>query len=172
MFTTWDFILILFLCVGAGYGFIFRKGQIVVLFVSSYISFVVINELGSRALQSANQIFKLESYSPYVPFIFKFALFFIFMALLAIWAEYLAASPGKKGIVNLILSGIYGLLLVAMLLSIATFFWSSDEEAQILSTAPLFNYIIQYRIWWFLTPAILMLLSGFMIARKEKKMQG
>lgn len=168
MFSTWDFGLILFLAVGAGYGFIFRKGQIVVLFVSSYISFVVVNELGNKVVNCLSNALNIESYGIWASPALKIGLFVLIMVLLAIWAEYLAASSGKKGMVNLVMSGIYGFLLAAMLLSILSLFLNSELEIQILSFSRLSSYIIDYRMWWFLAPAVLMLISGFILWRKEK----
>lgn len=168
MFSTWDFGLILFLAVGAGYGFIFRKGQIVVLFVSSYISFVVVNELGNKVVNCLNNALNIESYGIWASPVLKIGLFLLIMVLLAIWAEYLAASSGKKGMVNLVISGVYGFLLAAMLLSILSLFLNSELEIQILALSRLSSYIINYRMWWFLAPAVLMLVSGFILWRKEK----
>ena len=168
MFSTWDFGLLLFLAIGIGYGFIFRKGQIVVLFVSSYISFVIVNELGNKVINVLDKSFKVENYGAWVSPGLKVGLFLVIMILLAIWAEYLAASSGKRGMVNLIMSGIYGLLLATMLLAIFSLFLSSELEIQILSFSRLSSYIINYRMWWFLAPAVLMLISGFILSRKEK----
>lgn len=168
MFSTWDFGLILFLAIGIGYGFIFRKGQIVVLFVSSYISFVVVNEVGNKVVYYLNNALNIESYGIWASSALKMGLFLVIMVLLALWAEYLAASSGKKGMVNLVMSGVYGFLLAAMLLSILSLFLNSELEIQILTFSRLSSYIIDYRMWWFLAPAVLMLISGFIIWRKEK----
>ena len=168
MFSTWDFGLILFLAIGVGYGFIFRKGQIVVLFVSSYISFVVVNELGNKVVNYLSSALNIESYGIWASPALKIGLFLVIMVLLAIWAEYLAASSGKKGMVNLVMSGVYGFLLAAMLLSILSLFLNSELEIQILTFSRLSSYIIDYRMWWFLAPAVLMLVSGFILWRKEK----
>ncbi|MFA4880625.1 MAG: hypothetical protein WC650_03300 [Candidatus Doudnabacteria bacterium] len=168
MFSTWDFGLILFLAIGAGYGFIFRKGQIVVLFVSSYISFVVVNEVGNKVVSCLNNALNIESYGIWASPALKIGLFLVVMVLLAIWAEYLAASSGKKGMVNLVMSGVYGFLLAAMLLSILSLFLNSELEIQILTFSRLSSYIIDYRMWWFLAPAVLMLVSGLILWRKEK----
>ena len=168
MLATWDFGLLLFLAIGAGYGFIFRRGQIVVLFVSSYISFVVISELGDKVVGVLEKSLKISHYGVFAPMIAKLILFLIVMVFLAIWAEYLAASSGKRGILNLIFSVIYGLLLAAMLLAIASFFLTPELEIQILALSRLSFYIIQYRTAWLLAPAVLMLISGFAMARKEK----
>lgn len=168
MFSTWDFGLILFLAIGIGYGFIFRKGQIVVLFVSSYISFVVVNEVGNKVVYYLNNALNIESYGIWASSALKMGLFLVIMILLALWAEYLAASSGKKGMVNLVMSGIYGFLLAAMLLSILSLFLNSELEIQILTFSRLSSYIIDYRMWWFLAPAVLMLISGFILWRKEK----
>ncbi len=167
MLEMWDFILLLIIIVGAGYGFIFRKGQIVVLFVSSYISFVVVNELGVKIFKWLDGIAHLTNFGDWAETAFKFGLFFVIMVLLAIWGEYLAASSGKKGMTNLILSGIYGALLALMLLSILSFFLSVDLEMQILALSRFSIYVIDYRMWWFFLPALLMLVSGFFLARKE-----
>lgn len=169
MLGTWDFLLLLFLAIGAGYGLIFRKGQIVVLFVSSYISFVVVSELGVKVFNMLNNAVNIEKYGAWAEALVKILLFFVIMVLLAIWGEYLAASSGKKGMVNLVLSGIYGFLLAAMLLSIVSIFLTSELEIRILTLSQLSPYIINYRMWWFFMPAVLMLVFGFWLARKAKK---
>lgn len=169
MFAIWDFLVILFLAIGVGYGFIFKKGQIVVLFVSSYISFVVVNELGIKVFNILDKIGKISQYGLWVESVVQIALFLVIMVLLAIWGEYLAAVSGKKGIANLVLSGIYGFLLAAMLLSIVSIFLTPELEIQILALSRLSSYIIAYRMWWFFIPAILMLVSGFWISRRKRK---
>jgi len=168
MLATWDFGLLLILAIGAGYGFIFRRGQIVVLFVSSYISFVLVQELGDKAINILEKSFKISNYSVFAAVVAKLVLFLIAMILLAIWAEYLAASSGKRGILNLIFSVIYGFLFGTMLLAIASIFLTPELEIQILALSRLSFYIIQYRALWLLAPAGLMLVSGFAMARKEK----
>lgn len=169
MLSTWDFALILFLLIGTGYGLIFKRGQIVVLFVSSYIGFVVVNELGGKVFKVLNNVAGVSRYGDWAEPGLKVGLFAVIMVLLAIWAEYLAASAGKKGLVNLILAGIYGFALAAMILSIISIFLPLKLEVKILALSRLAPYIINYRMWWFFIPAILMLVSGIVMSRKGKK---
>ncbi len=164
-----DFLIILFLVVGAGYGFIFRKGQIVVLFVSSYISFVVVSELGVKFFSFLDKVARVGQYGAWMESLVKIVLFLIIMVILAIWGEYLSATSGKKGLFNLILSGVYGFLLATMLLSIVSLFLSPELEIKILALSRLSPYIIFYRIWWFFIPAVLMFIFGFWLTKKKKK---
>jgi len=168
MLGIWDFLIILFLVIGTGYGFIFRKGQIVVLFISSYISFVVVSELGVKVFNFLDKTARISQYGSWTESVVKIVLFLAIMVLLAIWGEYLAASSGKKGLFNLIFSGVYGLLFATMLLSIISLFLSLNLEMEVLALSRLSPYIISYRTWWFLLPIALIFISGFWLSRKKK----
>ncbi|MFC1656786.1 hypothetical protein ACFL14_02415 [Patescibacteria group bacterium] len=169
MLPTWDLIITIVFLVISGYNFILQREKVIKLIIAAYIGLALASVWG-EAVQSfladgsLSQDF-LEGETTLSST--KIGIFIIFTILLTVKSEFTQVS-NLKGITSTFILGLYSVL--SSLLIFASIFSFLDESSMnfLLSESNLANFIIKYQLWFFLLPAIFMILGGF-LTKKERK---
>ncbi len=163
---SWDLIILLFFAANVVYGLILRRDSLVILIVSTYISYVatiagggIIFALLSRFLP---KIAASESFVEAVTF-------FVLIILLNLWGEYVAdAFSFGRGGTALLLTALYGVLSAGLIITCLVSFLPQDIQSNLISTSDLLRLLLKFELLWFLVPVLAMIVVGFLGERGRK----
>lgn len=171
MLPTWDLIITIVFLIISGYNFILQREKIIKLIIAAYIGLAIASVWGEAVqhfLAGNNTAVQdlLEGESTLSST--KIGIFIIFTLLLTVKSEFIQVSD-KKSFASPLILGIYSIL--SALLIFASIFSFLDEDSMnfLLTESNLANFIIKYQLWFFLLPAIFMILGGFFKGKERKR---
>jgi len=176
---TWDLFIIVFFGIVIAYSFIVGKDESVKIIVSTYISILAVQALGTLLEQYAipsTSLLKMLGLGMDVPMLsgFKVALFVALVILLAIKGGFAVDYDKESGsVLSTVFTGAFGvgtacLLLVALFTYVSGMplldpgIAASPLIAPIAEQSTLIDVILTYQAVWFALPAILLIVVGFM----------
>lgn len=161
---SWDLIIILFFAANILYGFLLRRDSLVVLIISTYLSYLATVAGGDFFFKAITRILpKLSASQGFV----EAAAFFVIIILLNIWGEYIAdVFTSGRGRSELMLTVLYGVLSAGLIIACFISFLPVGVQEQLVSSSNLLRKILRFEVLWFLLPPFAMIVSGFLGGRK------
>ncbi|MFA7308947.1 MAG: hypothetical protein WC045_02630 [Patescibacteria group bacterium] len=165
---SWDLFISIFFIVAVVFGIALGRERAVAGIVSSFIGLVVANVGGNYLMNymSGNQTTHigntLEIATNTQPFFVKTALFAVIALLLTVKGDFFKnASTAHDGFGSIILGALYSFLNAGFIINAIVTFMQDAGRTELLEQSHLISQVIQYQVWWFVLPAILMIFLGF-----------
>ena len=156
---SWDSILLVFLVVGTGLGFLLRKARIITMCLGIYLAYILASELGiwiTRALRAfLNSDINL--------FYLKLTIFIITVVMLAT-EEYFLNNQVEipVGIKANFEGALYGFMMSGLFLSQVFELMDAARLMETQSSSVIAGYIVANRIFFVVIPIILISITGFL----------
>ena len=165
MFPTWDLVITIVFLVIAGYNFILQRERVVNLIISAYIGLALASVWGislTSFLGSNSSLLTRLTDSDATLSSTQIGIFVIFTLVLTIKSEYAQIPKKSFGLftpVFVVLFSIFSAFLI-----FASVFSFLDERTllSLLEQSNLANLIYRFQLWFFVLPAILMIVTGFL----------
>lgn len=163
---SWDLIILLFFAANIIYGFLLRRDSLVILIVSTYISYVATIAGGSLFSTVINRVLPKTSISESFS---ETIIFFTLIILLNLWGEYGADtfSFGRSG-ASFILTAFYGILSAGLIIASFVSLLPQDIQSNLLANSNILQKVLKLEILWFLLPVLSMIVAGFFGERKAR----
>ena len=165
MFPTWDLVITIVFLVISGYNFILQRERITKLIIAAYIGLAIALIWGGSVVHflgaSSSLAQKLTESEPTMSST-RIGIFVIFTLLLTLKFEYNSVSKKSFGFISPIILILYSVL--AALLILASIFAFLDENTllSLLPQSQLAEFIYHYQLWFFISPAVLLIATGFL----------
>jgi len=156
-----NLVIIFLIAIFIGYSLFLKKDKLIIVILSSYLSFVLVYFLNPKIIDLL-YVFKNH------PDIVKIFLFLFFLIIFCLWAEFMAACPNKKGIIGYFFNIFYGFLTICLILTLLISLVTLSLQEKLFQKADFLAHLYKFKNIWIALPLILMVVNGFLKARKKK----
>lgn len=185
---TWDLFILVFFGIIIAYSFILGKDATLKIILGTYAAALAADAAGnlfgkyfatSKSFLSAMSSLGLGGEKD-AAIIAKVAIFIILIILLTIKGSFtVEAHGGRSGAMRALLTGVYGFLSAALIVSTVLMYVSgisfitgsfSPGAASILAfsgQSPFIQKMLDYYNFWFLAPVVAILIGSFLVGRDE-----
>lgn len=163
---TWDLLISIFFIMGISYGFILQREKILATILAVYVGWAVSNVwakpifglLTGKTLVFEQLWFKTDLTQFHV----QVGIFVIITVLLALKGDFADITRRIGGSSSPIIVFLYSFLNAGLVLSIIFSFMGPKAMAYLSNVSHLAELVIDYKNWWIVAPAIVMIVAGFM----------
>lgn len=163
---TWDLLISIFFIMGISYGFILQREKILATILAVYVGWAVSNVwakpiyglLTGKTLVFDQLWFKTDLTLFHV----KVGLFVIIVVLLALKGDFADITRRIGGSSSPLIVFLYSFLNAGLALSIIFSFMGPKAMVYLSNVSHLAELVIDYKNWWIVAPAVVMIVAGFM----------
>ncbi len=159
MNPTWNTVILLGVGAIVAFGFLLQKDKIQATLISAYIALAVTSIWGNQIynILTGNQVLMNQIWfrANINPFIFKTILFILFILLLSFKSKVISGKSSRISSPFIAIS--YSVLCAFLIISSLLTFMAPDVRASILAGSSLAKFMYNFRTWWVLLPALMMI---------------
>lgn len=163
---TWDLLISVFFIMGISYGFILQREKILATMLAVYVGWAVANVwskpifglLTGKTVLMDQLWFKTDLTLFHV----QVGVFVLIVVLLALKGDFADITRRIGGSSSPLIVFAYSFLNAGLVLSIIFSFMGPKAMRYLASSSHLAELVIDYKNWWIVAPAIIMIAAGFM----------
>jgi len=174
MTPTWNLMIVIFFIAIAAFGFVMQREKLTAALIASYIALAVTIVWGDAIYQilSGNQVIfgQIWLRGNVNPFTVKTVIFVVLIVLLSFKSKVVAGRSSR--IASPFITLIYSVLCAGLIVSSIISFMKPADQTSIINSSNLAAFIMKFKTWWVLLPALMMIFVSATSQRDEVPANG